>query len=66
VLPSLPDLIAVIAGFGTVVGGSYGFAARAPTTHELLLNVALGGTLGGIGGTAIAFLIWVGGTAAGA
>jgi hypothetical protein len=66
VLPSLADLFAVLVPMGGLIGGTYGLAAQARTTRDLVRNVVDGATVGGLGGAAVALVIYVGGSAAGA
>ena len=65
-LPSLVNLIAVLAGGGGIVGAIIGFAVPTATTRELFANIATGAQIGGVAGAAIAFTIWGGGSLAGA
>lgn len=58
--PDLPNLVAVFAAAGTSSGGVVGFLARSSTPRRMAENVALGGAVGGVAGTALAFTVWVG------
>jgi hypothetical protein len=66
VLPSLSELFGVFIPIGSLIGGIFGFAARAPTNRDLIRNVVDGAAVGALGGTALGLAIWIGGTAAGA
>jgi hypothetical protein len=65
VLPSLGELFGIGIPIGGLLGGIVGFAARAPTSRDLVRNVVDGATVGGLLGTATCLAIWIGGTAAG-
>jgi hypothetical protein len=65
VLPSLPDLFAVFIPIGSLIGGILGLAAQAETPRDLVRNILEGAGVGGVGGTAIGLLVWLGGTIAG-
>ena len=65
-MPALPDLIAVLAGVGAVLGGIIGFAVHPASDRQMISNVVDGGQVGAILGGLAAFTIWLGGTAAGA
>jgi hypothetical protein len=65
VVPSLPELFAVFIPIGSLIGGTFGLAARAPTPRDLVRNVLDGAGVGALGGTALGLVIWLGGSVAG-
>jgi hypothetical protein len=65
VIPRLPDLIAVCAGAGSLIGAIIGFLMRAKTGAALVSNIIAASALGAIARTAIAFAVWIGGTLGG-
>jgi H+/Cl- antiporter ClcA len=66
VLPRLPDLFAVCAPIGGLVGAAVGWCSRASTKRELLKKTLDAAQVGALIGSAVALLIWIGGTAGGA
>lgn len=64
-VPPLADLLQIIGGGGALIGALIGFAFRAESDRRLAENIALGGALGGVAGTFVAWVIWVTAKAAG-
>ncbi len=65
VLPPLVNLIAVLAAAGSIVGAIVGFSIRLRGNADWVKNMVDGAQLGAVAGSAIAFAIWIGGSAAG-
>lgn len=58
--PSLAELIAVIGGGGSVLGGLVGLSLRSDTSRRIAENVALGFGIGAGCGTAVGFAVYAG------
>jgi hypothetical protein len=67
-VPSLPDLIAVCAAAGGVVGGLLGLVSAwgSPSDADLRKNFVDFAQVGAVFGSAVAFVIWAVGAIAGA
>jgi hypothetical protein len=59
-MPSLADLLEIVGAIGLLAGASIGFFLPASGGRQIAENVALGGALGGIVGTFIAFALYAG------
>jgi hypothetical protein len=65
-IPSLPELLAVLAPGCGVAGAFIGLALKTSSDRQIAENIALGFALGVVVGTTLSFAIWVGAVAAGA
>jgi hypothetical protein len=64
-LPSLADLFAVFVPIGGMAGALVGLFFRYSTDRDLLKNVLDAAQVGALGGSFVAFFMWIGGTLAG-